>query len=263
MMRRKRHVAAIVLAASVTILAAWSSPSDAQAIEERVKLYDVSADVLPQGQGQLGLFWANYARGIVPGVQLSSHLAGDLVGVFNLSAKFALLQAPELRLSAEVGAVWPLSLEGFSRALGPGQTLRALLFPAALRATTPLWDDIELNVAWHADATLVVMNGMEQGGLGIRSELTLVRYDSRGAFLLTGRFPLLMRSTMQVQAYGSALGGALTLDELDSWGVLVARDHIFGETAHVRLGLGYRHKPGIVLVQSIGHVLLEFDVYWR
>ena len=28
-------------------------------------------------------------------------------------------------------------------------------------------------------------------------------------------------------------------------------------------GIGYRHRPGVLFVESIGPVMLTFDVYWR
>lgn len=250
------------LAAAIVVALVWL-PAQATAVPDKLRLYDVSADVLPEGQRQLGMFWANYTRGVRPGVQLSTHLAGDVLGVLNLSAKVALLQKEELRVSVELGAVWPVSVELLMAALGTGQSFRALFFPAALRATTPLSDNLELNLSWRAEGSLMSMDGMEQGGFGLETEVALVRYDSSGAFMLLGRFPLLTRTTVKLDLFGTEQRGALVLDQMASWGVLLARDHLLGESMHVRLGIGYRHRPGIVLLQSLGHVLLEFDVYWR
>jgi len=58
-------------------------------------------------------------------------------------------------------------------------------------------------------------------------------------------------------------GGALVLDDLSSWSVVISRDQLFGDVAHVRFGVGYRNRPGILLVDSLGNLVLEFDVYWR
>jgi hypothetical protein len=50
---------------------------------------------------------------------------------------------------------------------------------------------------------------------------------------------------------------------VSSWSVLLARDHLLGKKGHVRFGLGYRNRPGILLLESIGHLMLRLDIYWR
>ena len=36
-----------------------------------------------------------------------------------------------------------------------------------------------------------------------------------------------------------------------------------GDTTHLRVGAGYRNRPGILIVDSIGNFIFQFDVYWR
>jgi hypothetical protein len=59
------------------------------------------------------------------------------------------------------------------------------------------------------------------------------------------------------------LEGTLALDDLSAWSVMLARDQLFDKKGHVRFGIGYRHRPGLLLVESLGPVMMTFDVYWR
>lgn len=226
-------------------------------------MYDISADVLPPGQSQMGLFFANYTRGILPRFSLSSHLAGDALGVLNLEAKMAVLKREELRLSAELGAIWPASLQLAAHWLLPELSFAMVKLPMGVRASTPLASNLELHLAGLGDLSYLQLAESSQWSFGLRSELTLALYDHKGAFLLRARFPLLTHSLSTLDLFGAQLSGTLVLDDLASWGILLARDHIFSETIHLRLGLGYRHRPGTILLDSIGRVLVELDVFWR
>lgn len=240
-----------------------SAPVNGRAAPDRLKLLDVSADVLPVGASEFGVFWARYARSFTPGLQLSTHIALDAVGLLNMDAKYRLLDRPELRMSVETGFLWAAIL-----ALGtkPGAATPLVLFvPFEFHATVPLADDLELDLGGFYRASITRGAGQSLGVSSLRCDLTLARYDASGAWLFVLRFPLLSRADVRLD---SLLGqtdvtGAIVLDDLASFGGLVARDLAFGKTAHLRVGLGYRRTPGMVFVESLGHVLVSFDLYWR
>jgi len=220
-------------------------------------LLDVSADVLQPGESQVNLFWGQYSRGLLPRVQVSSHLTPILLTLLNLSAKVQVLDRPELRVSVEGGAYW--------LAAGRLGNVTAISFPLAARGTVPLSDNLQLNLA--AGYQRLVFD-TEQTSLDrnlLHVETSLVRYDSRGAFLLTARMPLL--NIQRVRAEGllgkQVLEGTLALDDVSSWSVVLARDHLVDKSHHVRFGVGYRHRPGVILMESLGPILVTFDMYWR
>ncbi|HEX8822655.1 MAG TPA: hypothetical protein VF794_22195 [Archangium sp.] len=231
--------------------------SPALAATPRTALLDVSADVLEPGESQVNVIWGQYSRGLLPRVQASSHLSPLLLTLLNLSAKAQVLNRPELRVSVEGGAYW--------LAAGSLAGLHLFAFPVVVRGTVPLSDTLQLNLG--AGYRRLVLDA-EETSLNsnlLHAETTLVRHDSRGAFLLTLRAPLLNLQHLRAQSLlgNRVLEGTLALDDISSWGVMLSRDQLFGKTGHVRFGLGYRHRPGFLFVESIGPVMLTFDMYWR
>jgi hypothetical protein len=223
----------------------------------RNRITDLTADVLEPGEDELAVFWCKYTRGLLPGVQVSTHAVPFLMTLLNASAKVQVLNRPELRVSLEGGAWW--------FALGAAADVDIASFPLALRGTVPLSENLELTLG--AGYSWLVLNS-EDTDLSyarLRAETTLARYDSRGAFLLTAELPLLNTTRTRLDSLlgKSDIAGSLTLDDVSSWSVVLARDHLLGETAHIRFGIGYRNRPGILLIESLGNLMLRFDVYWR
>ncbi|HSP77364.1 MAG TPA: hypothetical protein VLQ93_02455, partial [Myxococcaceae bacterium] len=201
--------------------------------------------------------WAQYSRGVLPGVQVSGHLAPMLLTLANLAVKVQVLDRPELRASVEGGAYW----------LGIGRLLNAnaMAFPLAARGSVPLADDLELHLGAGYQRQVLSLEEVSFDRNVVHAETTLARYDGHGAFLLTAKLPLfsVQRVSTQGTLGSELLAGSLALDDVSSWSVMLARDHLFGRTGHVRFGLGYRHRPGVILLESLGNVLLTFDIYWR
>lgn len=224
----------------------------------RSQLLDVSADVLAPSESQIGLFFAEYAHGVFPGFQLSTHLAGDVVTLVNLSAKLRLLNRPELRASVEVGALWAPVATVLLHA-------NVLSIPAALRATAPLGGRFELNLAATYQSWNLNVGTLQLVSQSFGTEADLVRMDDSGAWLLQGRLPLatLRREVVTVEGTRTAFVGVNALADSASWSVMLARDLLFGDSGHVRLGLGYRRTPGILIVESIDHVIVQLGLYWR
>lgn len=223
----------------------------------RVHLPDLTADVLQPGEGQFNLFYLQYSRGLLPGLQVSAHFGAYLITLLNLTAEYRFVELPELRASLQAGAYW----FALSR-LVQATILQAHLMP---RATVPLGGAFELTVAANARVLVLNLPGVAQNTRDLRAELALIHHDDHGAWILEGRFPLLTHQTLQLdELLGQAnVSGSLLLDDVGAWGVVVSRDQALGESMHVRLGLGYRNRPGILLVESVGNLLLQFDVYWR
>jgi len=218
---------------------------------------DLTAEVLQPGEGQFNLFYLQYSRGILPGLQLSAHFGGYLLTLVNLTGEYQFLDRPELRASLEAGTYW--------FALSQLVQATALQIHLTPRATVPLGGDFELNLAATVRAQVLALPGVSQNVRDLRSELTLIRYDGSGAWMLQGRFPILTHQSMQAtQVLGQAsVTGSLLLDDVDAWGVVLFRDQVMGDTTHLRFGLGYRNRPGLILADSLGNVILQFDLYWR
>ncbi|WNG24874.1 hypothetical protein F0U62_13285 [Cystobacter fuscus] len=231
--------------------------SPALAATPRNALLDVSADVLEPGESQIDLFFGQLGMGVLPRVQLSSQVAPYLLTLLNLSAKVQVLDRPELRVSVEGGAYW--------LAIGRLVDANVLSIPVAVRGTVPLADNLNLHLGagYHRFAFAFEETATDSNALHV--ETTLARHDSRGAFLLTAKAPLLniQHARSQSAIDNRPLEGTLALDGISSWSVMLARDHLFGKTGHVRFGIGYRHRPGILLVESIGPVVVNFNLYWR
>lgn len=241
--------------ASALVLLLLCSP--VLAATPRNALLDVSADVLEPGESQVNVFFGQYSRGILPGVQVSSHLTPMLLTLLNVSAKAQVLNRPELRVSVEGGAYW--------LAAGRLIDITVLSFPLAARGTIPLSDTLQLNLGAGYQHLAVDTNDSTLNRNLLHVETTLVRHDPRGAFLLTAKAPLINLQRVRAESVlgDRVLEGTLLLDDVSSWSVMLARDHLFDKKGHVRFGIGYRHRPGVLFVESIGPVMLTFDVYWR
>jgi len=242
----------------LSLLVALLAPN-ARAVEPAARLVDVTADILPPGKGDIGVFWGRYRRGILPWLQLGTHLAGDAALVPNLSAKALLLDRDELRVSAEAGVAWVAVLM-----LTPSRPL-VLFVPAALRATLPLADRWEINAAWTYRATMMGATGSGLDTSWLHFEPGIVRYDRFGAWMVTAIVPLLTRATASLdKVLGKTnVSAVINLDDLDAWGLLLSRELCLGGATHLRLGIGYRNRPGILVYESMGYVLTSLDLYWR
>ncbi|XXF80456.1 hypothetical protein P2318_12090 [Myxococcaceae bacterium GXIMD 01537] len=229
----------------------------ALAATPRNAITDLTADVLAPGESEVGVFWVRYARGLLPGLQVSTHAMPTLMTLVNASAKVRLLQRPELRVSLEGSAWW--------FALGRAADIDVASFPLVLRGTVPLSDNLEVTVAGGYSWFILNSEDTDLSYRRLRGEATLVRYDARGAFLLTAELPLLNTTRAHLDSLlgKSDIVGSLTLDDVPAWSVFLARDQLIGKTGHIRFGLGYRNRPGILFIESIGNVMFRFDVYWR
>ncbi|MGQ0507739.1 MAG: hypothetical protein ACT4TC_20750 [Myxococcaceae bacterium] len=231
---------------------------------ERNRMLDISADAMNPGEREWHVL-GKYARGFFfPGFQLSTELAADTVSILNLTAKWQFLRLPEASAAVQVGGYWSPLVPLLSR----GSNI--FYVPAELRLTVPLVRTWEINVAGSflynsVDLATSATTGVSQKGIIVGSEMTLVRYDSKGAWYLQGKLPLLSTDSQTVRLEGSTLPrvGSVTRDDISAWSLLVGRDLTFSDQAHLRLGVGYRNQPGIFLVQSFGKVIATVDLYWR
>jgi hypothetical protein len=217
----------------------------------RTRLLDVSAKVLEPGESQISLLWGSYSRGIVPGLQLSADFAAYLATLANLSADYQLVNREELDLSVGAG-VYYLVLGQFAQST-------VAVIPAELRLSTPLAERWELALASRYRFTIIETGDIKQRGGSLGLEVALVRYDRSGAWLLRGNVPIFSVAQLQVRQ----LRGLSVLDDVSSWGATLSRDQIFGKSGHVRFGLGYRHRPGIIAFESFGNLMVDFGLYWR
>lgn len=235
----------------------------ALAVDERTRICDLSADSLKPGESEWGLIWGRYTRGVLPGLQVGTHIGLDALSLLNGFARYQFLDRPELRASIDVGLVW-VALPFLFAEEGARPPV-ILFFPVELRASVPFSGNTELHAAWAFRGAWSSLVGSALGTSNVRVDLTLAHHDSAGAWLLMGRFPLFSRTTASMDALvgGTSEAAAVVLDDLAAWSITVGREFVFGETGHVRFGAGYRATPGILFVESLGHLTLLFDVYWR
>lgn len=231
--------------------------SPALAATPRNRIMDLTADVLEPGEDEIGVFWLRYTRGVLPGVQVSTHAVPFLMTLLNASAKVQLLNRPELRVSLEGSAWW--------FGLGRMADIDIASFPLVLRGSVPLSDNLDLTLGAGYSWFILNSGDTDLSYQRLRAETTLVRYDSRGAFLLTAELPLLNTTRARLDSLlgKSNIAGSLTLDDVSAWSVFLARDQLLGDAGHVRFGVGYRNRPGIIIVDSIGNLMLRLDIYWR
>ena len=219
------------------------------------RLLDQSADVLVPGEYEVGVLYGRLSRGLFPGFQASAHLAAYLIGFVNLNGKYLLVDLPELRLSIDAGVWW----------LASGRLIRVQLLyvPVELRASVPLPKGFEANFAFQASFLEAGTNESTLRSAGLGAEATLVRYDSIGAWFLQGKVPLVAGAGGRFALYGATFEGMAPFGNLAAWSVMVGRDQKIGRSAHLRVGVGYRNRPGIVVVESLGPVAYNLDFYWR
>lgn len=218
---------------------------------------DISADVLPSGRMELSLFWGTLSLGVAKRLQLSWDLAGAAVGLLNMGARVQLLDEAPLRATFELGGAWWVVAM-----LMKGQLVSV---PAELRASVPLFEAFELSLATRASWMLVKLAELDFNSLTLGAEATLWRHDRRGAFLLQGRLPLVAGNVLTASEVLGIVGasGSIWFDDTRGWSVLFARDQLVGSRARLRVGLGYRARPGVLFLESLGNVLVSANVRWR
>lgn len=251
-------------AGATTELQAEAAPPES-GIPLRVRTLDVSADTLPAGQGEFHLGWLAYHRGILPGLTLSTHGLAWLGTVANLTARVQLVDREELRLTAQLGGFWLLGGTLYTAIAAPEATTYLFSVPGELRASVPVADRVELNFAalgtglWGSVGDL-----LSASGISVAAEAGVGLYDDHGAWLFVGRLPLMARQSVSSSGtLGLELAGTVVMDDLTGWSVLVARDQVFGDTLHGRVGMGWRGRPGLFMLEGIGSFVVQLDVYWR
>lgn len=223
------------------------------------RLLDLEADTLRPGESQFNLFGLVYARGLFPRFSLSTAIALDAVSALNLNARVQLVDESFLRVTAEVGGAYLLA----------GQLIKASFFwvPAEVRATVPLTEYLDLSVAMKyrlASGSLPPSAGaLSFASHNISWVSTLVYHDPLGATFLELTVPAVNIARAKLSLEGVALDGTLALDNVAAWGVMIGRDQRFGRTGHLRVGVGYRHQPGILVLDSYGNLMVSLDYYWR
>lgn len=263
----------VILAVLAGLLAPLPGRAQSEAAPEapvstiplQVRALDVSADTLPVGQGEFHLGWLAYHRGILPGLTLSTHGLAWLGTIANLTARVQLVERPEFRLTAQLGGYWLLGGTVLTAIATPEATTYLVSVPGELRASVPLAERVELNVAalgtglWGSVGEL-----LSTSGISVAAEAGLGFYDDHGAWLVVGRLPLMARQSMMASAaQGLRLEGTVVMDDLAGWSVLVARDQLFGDTFHGRFGMGWRGRPGVILLEGVGSFVVQLDLYWR
>lgn len=253
-MKRLTTLAAVMFLSVLTL-----SPAAASAQTARTRLLDMTADVLKPNESEFGVLWARYAIGLAPGLQVEAELAGYLVSLVNLRAEYQFVRYKDFRMSAEVAGFW------FAAGASEKVDLTALAVPMWIHATTPIQGPYELTLgAGYRIIHLANANSSQQFR-SLTAEASVIRYDRRGAWLVTVKAPILRTAAVNAEDVlgNSALSSSLTLDDTNAWSVLFARDQTFGKTTHFRFGAGYRNRPGIIAVESWGRAVVELDLYWR
>lgn len=250
------------------VLASLVLVSTARAEDPRTYPYDVSARVLPADRLEVDSAWLRLGKTVAPGLQLTTHAAAWPVLLPNLYAKWTFVDTPAFAAALDGGVLWA----ALAHVVLPKDGAMFVAIPLALRTTAALAPDLDLNVAWRFEAQLGALAGLRTGSNSFRSELSLVRTDAGGAWLLEATLPIFVQ---QATGAESLLGkadvlGFATLDTLPAWSVVLTRDFSIpvrwfspDDDFHVRLGAGYRHRPGIVFLESFGHVVVVFDLYVR
>lgn len=250
-------------AALVVLGLVWALSSGARAVTAPNAVVDLSADTLGRANWEVGLFWGRVARGMTPHLDLSTHGVAWLVGAPNVLAKWRFLDRRELRASIEGGAIWVASAALLTDASERWPLL--LFLPVEARASLPLASAFELHLGAIGRWNVTNIPGLGLGTASLRMDVTLAHKDRSGTWLVTGRFPLVTRASIRLESLlgASDVAGAIALDELASFGFLIARDQMLSERVHGRFGVGYRNTYGIIAYESFGHLMLTFDLYWR
>ncbi len=250
----------------MSLLAAEVSPAQPEAeaeVEPKVvmtkghdrRLIDISADMLEAGEWQINLAGAFYSRGILPWLSLTTSLLGDVVSMANLSARVRLLDTAALRLTAEVGGGYLIAgpYLGFGFALANGE----------VRATIPLNDVWEVSVAPKYRLVSLKFADTNTFFHNVSWTTVLIHHDPYGAMYLDFTVPALTITQARANIGGVTVAGTLALDNLPAWSVMLGRDQRIGQTGHLRLGVGYRNRPGIIVLDSFGNLMVSLDYIWR
>lgn len=220
------------------------------------RLIDLSADTLEQGEWQINLAGLFYSRGVLPWLSLSTSLLGDAATVANLSARFRLINLPGLRMTSEIGGGY-LVLGAFIPSFGFA-TARA-----EVRATISLADNWEMSMAPVYQLLRIKLEDFDWLNHGVSWTMVLVRHDDLGSMYLQFTVPALSIAQARLNIGGVPTSGVLALDNMPAWGVMLGRDHRIGKTGHLRVGIGYRNRSGLLVLESIGNLMLSLDYIWR
>lgn len=256
----------------LVVLGSLASGPAASALDERTYAYDLSARVLPRDRTELGLFNARLSKTFLPGLQLTSHLAGLLVAP-NLYVRWQFLDVPQLAASLDGGVLWASALQVLGGLPGLPEIPFFVAIPVALRGTVPILPDTDLTFAWRFETQIgKILPGQVSGNNTLRFESNFVRTDPSGAWILQFTLPVFVQSATSLASFlgETNLTGLVTLDALPSWSLLVSREFVFAadvgaiaQEAHLRLGGGYRHTPGIMFVESFANVVVVADLFFR
>jgi len=224
------------------------------------RLIDLEADTLSPGESQFNLWGLVYTRGILPRFSLSTSIAADAVTALNLTASVQLVDAPFLRLTAEVGGAYLVAAPFLNI---PSFKASFYAVPAEVRATVPLVENLALTIAAKYRMVGAQLNGDGLAAHSLGAAATLVYHDRVGSTFLQVMVPVvnIMRSSGVTE--GVPVQGTLALDNVASWGVMLGRDQRLGRTGHLRVGVGYRNEPGILVLDSYGKLMVSLDYYWR
>jgi len=253
------------------LVVGWSVP--ARAVDTRTYPYDVSARVLPDQTNEFGLWALRWSRTVMPGLQLSSHLGSLAMLSPSFYAKWSVVDLPNLVLTLDGGLLW--LAPALAQSGGLTQPGLAGHVPLAVKATVPLFGASELTFAWAGDMLggRVYAGGQGSGAMNLsaRFETTFVSTDDSGAWIAMLKVPLFYRLGLQVDSLvGSNPLPGITFDSVPAWSVVVARDLVFSmplaegiTDGHLRLAAGYRNRPGILFVESIGQLILYAEFFVR
>lgn len=245
----------------------------ARAVDPRTYPYDLTARLLPEGTDEFGLWAARWSRTVAPGLQLTTHLGSLLLLSPSLYAKWNFVDLPSLAVTLDGGVLWVLP--ALARSGGITQLGLAGQVPLALRATVPLFGNADLSFAWAGEMLggQVFTDGVGTGGMNVtaRFESTFVATDDSGAWIAQLKVPLFYRVGVHLDSLVTTNPfPGITFDSVPAWSLVVGRDLVFalpGKTGasdgHLRLAAGYRNRPGIFLVESIGQLIVFAEFFVR
>src|SRR4051812_46083315 len=147
--------------------------STATAQTERTRVLDLTADTLPAGEGEFGLFWLRYAKGIAPGLQVQSHVGALLTGTLNAEVKYRFFDEGDVRLSAQAGATWAALATVLSRTMKNLPKLDYVSAPLWLRASVPIVDSLELTTSAGYEWFLLSTDGAALHQQSVKAQASL------------------------------------------------------------------------------------------
>lgn len=166
------------------------------------RLIDLSADMLEQGEWQINLAGLFYSRGVLPWLSLSTSLLGDAATIANLSARFRLVNLPQLRMTSEIGGGY-LVLGAFEPRYG------FAMARAEVRATIPLSENWEMSMAPSYQLLRIKFDEFEIFNHGISWTSVLVRHDDYGSMYLQFTVPVLSLAQARLPIGGMSVSGVL------------------------------------------------------